>query len=168
MLHLASVSSRAGKVCLVTPYWVLPVALTPLRTGEVSRHATVPVTTAIGTDKVHSVSIFAMHPHRRQPIGSKHKMLTGKLKNQVDEVWEAFWTGGIANPIQVIEQFTYLLFIRRLDEIHTKNLKAQTLLGDNMETVADLTGRIRQIEQRAVGGGRIALSVCLSPSAVLQ
>lgn len=56
-------------------------------------------------------------------------MLTGKLKNQVDEVWEAFWTGGIANPIQVIEQFTYLLFIRRLDEIHTKNLKTQLLLG---------------------------------------
>lgn len=47
-------------------------------------------------------------------------MLTGKLKNQVDEIWETFWTGGIANPISVIEQFTFLLFIRRLDEIHTQ------------------------------------------------
>ena len=44
-------------------------------------------------------------------------MLTGNIKNQVDQVWEAFWTGGITNPISVIEQFTYLLFIRRLDEI---------------------------------------------------
>ncbi len=48
-------------------------------------------------------------------------MLTGKLKNQVDEIWEAFWTGGIANPISVIEQFTYLLFIRRLDETKIEN-----------------------------------------------
>ena len=46
-------------------------------------------------------------------------MLTGKLRNQVDRIWEAFWTGGISNPISVIEQFSYLLFIRRLDDLHT-------------------------------------------------
>jgi len=58
-------------------------------------------------------------------------MLTGKIKNQVDEVWEAFWTGGIANPISVIEQFTYLLFIRRLDEIHTtKERQAMLIEGE--------------------------------------
>ena len=56
-------------------------------------------------------------------------MLTGNIKNQVDQVWEAFWTGGITNPISVIEQFTYLLFIRRLDEIHT-NREKQALLLD--------------------------------------
>lgn len=44
-------------------------------------------------------------------------MVTGALKSQVDAVWNAFWTGGIANPIEVIEQITYLLFIRRLDEL---------------------------------------------------
>ena len=43
-------------------------------------------------------------------------MITGDLKGQVDQVWNAFWTGGISNPISVIEQFTSLLFIRRLDE----------------------------------------------------
>ncbi|MEM6630453.1 MAG: class I SAM-dependent DNA methyltransferase [Bacteroidota bacterium] len=43
-------------------------------------------------------------------------MITGTLKSQVDRIWEAFWTGGISNPLSVIEQFTYLLFIRRLDE----------------------------------------------------
>ncbi|MFN8576366.1 MAG: class I SAM-dependent DNA methyltransferase [Candidatus Sericytochromatia bacterium] len=46
-------------------------------------------------------------------------MLTGELKSQVDKVWDAFWTGGISNPLTVIEQITYLLFIKRLDEIHT-------------------------------------------------
>jgi type I restriction enzyme M protein len=52
-------------------------------------------------------------------------MITGELKSQVDKVWEAFWTGGISNPLTVIEQMTYLLFIRRLDELQTtKELRA--------------------------------------------
>lgn len=60
-------------------------------------------------------------------------MLTGKLKNQVDEIWEVFWTGGVTNPISVIEQFTYLLFIRRLDQIHTTR-ERQALLNDETFT----------------------------------
>lgn len=47
-------------------------------------------------------------------------MLTGEIRNQIDRIWEVFWTGGIANPMEVIEQLTYLLFIRRLDEIETR------------------------------------------------
>jgi type I restriction enzyme M protein len=46
-------------------------------------------------------------------------MLTGEIRNQVDQIWNSFWTGGISNPLEVIEQITYLLFIRRLDELHT-------------------------------------------------
>jgi type I restriction enzyme M protein len=53
-------------------------------------------------------------------------MLTGKIRNQIDQVWEMFWTGGVANPISVIEQISYLLFIRRLDELQrTAERKAQ-------------------------------------------
>jgi type I restriction enzyme M protein len=52
-------------------------------------------------------------------------MLTGELRNQVDRIWDAFWTGGISNPLEVIEQITYLLFLRRLDELQTlEELKA--------------------------------------------
>lgn len=47
-------------------------------------------------------------------------MITGDLRSKIDKVWEAFWTGGLSNPITVIEQMTYLLFIRRLDDIHTQ------------------------------------------------
>ncbi len=47
-------------------------------------------------------------------------MITGELKSKVDRVWDAFWSGGIANPLEVIEQITYLLFLRRLDEIQTR------------------------------------------------
>jgi type I restriction enzyme M protein len=47
-------------------------------------------------------------------------MLTGEVRNQVDQIWNAFWSGGISNPLEVIEQITYLLFLRRLDELHTR------------------------------------------------
>ncbi|MGH3831366.1 MAG: type I restriction-modification system subunit M [Pseudonocardiaceae bacterium] len=46
-------------------------------------------------------------------------MITGDLKNKIDRIWDAFWSGGIANPVEVIEQLTYLLFLRRLDDQHT-------------------------------------------------
>lgn len=46
-------------------------------------------------------------------------MLTGDIRNKIDRIWDAFWSGGISNPMEVIEQMTYLLFIKRLDEIHT-------------------------------------------------
>ncbi|HXN22415.1 MAG TPA: class I SAM-dependent DNA methyltransferase [Candidatus Dormibacteraeota bacterium] len=55
-------------------------------------------------------------------------MLTGELRNQIDRIWDAFWSGGIANPLEVIEQITYLLFLRRLDELQTlQELKAERL-----------------------------------------
>lgn len=46
-------------------------------------------------------------------------MLTGEIRNQVDQIWNAFWAGGVSNPLSVIEQITYLLFIKRLDDLHT-------------------------------------------------
>ncbi|HWO42234.1 MAG TPA: class I SAM-dependent DNA methyltransferase [Candidatus Eisenbacteria bacterium] len=46
-------------------------------------------------------------------------MITGDIKNQIDRIWDAFWSGGISNPMEVIEQLTYLLFIKRLDDLHT-------------------------------------------------
>lgn len=56
-------------------------------------------------------------------------MITGELKSKVDKIWETFWTGGITNPLEVIEQFTYLLFIKGLDDIE-KNKEAEAeILG---------------------------------------
>ena len=45
-------------------------------------------------------------------------MITGELKSKVDNIWNTMWSGGISNPLSVIEQLTYLLFIKRLDELH--------------------------------------------------
>ncbi|MEQ1838855.1 MAG: class I SAM-dependent DNA methyltransferase [Verrucomicrobiales bacterium] len=46
-------------------------------------------------------------------------MITGEIKSKVDRIWDTLWSGGISNPLTVIEQLTYLLFIKRLDELHT-------------------------------------------------
>jgi len=56
-------------------------------------------------------------------------MITGELKNKVDRIWEIFWTGGITNPLEVIEQFTYLLFIKQLDEVETTKENEAEFLG---------------------------------------
>ena len=62
-------------------------------------------------------------------------MITGELKSQVDRVWEAFWTGGISNPISVIEQFTYLLFIKRLDDLQLAEERIAHKIGEPVEKV---------------------------------
>ena len=56
-------------------------------------------------------------------------MITGELKSQVDRIWDAFANGGIVNAITVIEQFTYLLFIRRLDEMQLLEEKKANTVG---------------------------------------
>ena len=56
-------------------------------------------------------------------------MITGELKSKVDRVWDAFWSGGISNPLEVIEQITYLLFIRRLDDLETLAEKKSRVTG---------------------------------------
>lgn len=60
-------------------------------------------------------------------------MITGEIKSQIDKIWDAFWSGGISNPLEVIEQMTYLLFIKRLDELHTVREKKANRLGGAIE-----------------------------------
>lgn len=55
-------------------------------------------------------------------------MLTGELKNKIDAIWEMFWTGGITNPLDVVEQMTYLMFIHDLDETDAKKAKSSMML----------------------------------------
>lgn len=55
-------------------------------------------------------------------------MLTGELRNKIDSLWEMFWTGGVVNPLDVVEQMTYLMFIHDLDEVDTKKAKSSLML----------------------------------------
>lgn len=59
-------------------------------------------------------------------------MLTGELRSQIDGIWNSFWSGGISNPLEVMEQITYLLFIRRLDDAHTLEESKALLLKRTM------------------------------------
>lgn len=60
-------------------------------------------------------------------------MLNGDIRNKVDQIWNAFWSGGVSNPLSVIEQITYLLFIKRLDELHTLQESKAANLGIAIE-----------------------------------
>jgi type I restriction enzyme M protein len=68
-------------------------------------------------------------------------MLTGELRSKIDNVWNAFWAGGIANPLEVIEQITYLLFMRGLDEAHTREENKANRLGKPIERRIFPTGK---------------------------
>jgi len=60
-------------------------------------------------------------------------MLTGAIRSQIDQIWNAFWSGGVSNPLSVIEQITYLLFIKRLDELQTLEEKKANRLNKPLD-----------------------------------
>jgi type I restriction enzyme M protein len=60
-------------------------------------------------------------------------VLTGENKSKIDKIWDAFWTGGISDSLRVIEQMSFLLFIKRLDDIHTAREKKANRLGKPIE-----------------------------------
>lgn len=86
-------------------------------------------------------------------------MITGPLRNQVDRIWDAFWSGGVSNPMTVIEQFTYLLFLKQLDE-RQANVEFQRTLGiDAADAIpaAKLHLRWRELMEISEGSQRRAV-----------
>ena len=67
-------------------------------------------------------------------------MLTGDLEKQVDKIWDSFWSGGISNPLEVMEQITYLLFLRRLDDLQALEENKASRLGKPIERAIFPTG----------------------------
>jgi len=62
-------------------------------------------------------------------------MITGELKSKIDAVWNDFWSGGISNPLEVMEQLTLLLFIKGLDETQTRAERKANRTGQPIEDV---------------------------------
>lgn len=62
-------------------------------------------------------------------------MITGELKSQVDKLWTEFWTGGIANPLTVIEQITFLMFARLLDINESRDEKRAQRTGKDFKAL---------------------------------
>jgi type I restriction enzyme M protein len=62
-------------------------------------------------------------------------MLTGEVRNKVDKIWTDIWAGGISNPLTVIEQLTYLMFIRSLDEKELENESFEAVSGETLPKI---------------------------------
>lgn len=83
-------------------------------------------------------------------------MITGELKNKIDSLWEIFWTGGLTNPLDVIEQITYLMFIHDLDDSDNLRAKEAAMLGLPYKSVfADQV----QVGDRTIEGQQLKWSV---------
>lgn len=83
-------------------------------------------------------------------------MITGELKNRIDSLWEIFWTGGLTNPLDVIEQMTYLMFIHDLDDADNLHIKESAMLGLPYQSIfADEI----QIGDRRIVGNQLKWSV---------
>src|SRR5688572_14724788 len=89
-------------------------------------------------------------------------MITGDIKNKIDAIWNAFWSGGISNPLEVIEQITYLLFLRRLDDLHTLEENKSARLKQPMERRAFPAGK--DARGRAYDDLRLSRFKHLAPS----
>ncbi|AGC67468.1 type I restriction enzyme EcoEI M protein HsdM [Thermoclostridium stercorarium subsp. stercorarium DSM 8532] len=62
-------------------------------------------------------------------------MITGEIKNKIDKIWTDIWAGGITNPLTVIEQLTYLMFIRSLDEKELEIEQFEAVSGEKMRKI---------------------------------
>lgn len=94
------------------------------------------------TANIPKQSIFALPGRVSKPsVANVAEVITGELKSKIDRVWDAFWSGGISNPLEVIEQITYLLFIRRLDDIQTLAEKKARVTGVPPENPVFLPGQ---------------------------
>ncbi|SCY63104.1 class I SAM-dependent DNA methyltransferase [Butyrivibrio sp. INlla14] len=62
-------------------------------------------------------------------------MITGELKNRIDKIWNIFFAGGVAEPLTVVEQLSYLMFIRDLDETDKIHAKESEMLGVPFNTL---------------------------------
>lgn len=64
-------------------------------------------------------------------------MLNTKIKSSIDRLWDKFWSGGISNPLTAIEQISYLLFMKRIDQLEIKKMHDATFTGEAYETLFD-------------------------------
>ena len=83
-------------------------------------------------------------------------MITGELKNKIDRLWETFWTGGITNPLDVVEQMTYLMFIHDLDAADNQRAKESAMLGLPHKSI--FAGEV-QVGERTTPGNQLKWSV---------
>lgn len=83
-------------------------------------------------------------------------MITGELKNRIDGLWDIFAAGGLTNPLEVIEQITYLMFIHDLDDADNTRAKESAMLGLPYKSI--FSGEV-EIGERTIDGNQLKWSV---------
>ena len=83
-------------------------------------------------------------------------MITGELKNKIDSLWDIFASGGLTNPLEVIEQITYLMFIRDLDDVDNIRAKESAMLGLPYKSI--FSDQV-EIGERTIDGNQLKWSV---------
>ena len=83
-------------------------------------------------------------------------MITGELKNRIDGLWDIFAAGGLVNPLEVIEQITYLMFIHDLDDTDNTRAKESAMLGLPYKSI--FSGEV-EIGGRTIEGNQLKWSV---------
>src|SRR5438552_456627 len=87
-------------------------------------------------------------------------MITGELKSRVDQLWTAFWTGGITNPLTVIEQISFLMFARLLDISESRNEKRAARTGKPFKRIfSDTQQHLRWSSIRQLAGEKMLKTV---------
>ena len=84
-------------------------------------------------------------------------MITGELKNKIDGLWDIFAAGGLVNPLEVIEQITYLMFIHDLDDSDNMRARESAMLGLPFQSI--FSGEAK-IGERTIDGSQLKYGRC--------
>ncbi len=85
----------------------------------------------------------AVESSQRGEKTKQRSFMVTEFKSQIDRIWDTMWSGGISNPLSVIEQLTYLLFIKRLDELHT--LTPEALFGGRENVIEGIFEKLKAV-----------------------
>lgn len=90
-------------------------------------------------------------------------MIVGDLRNKVDSIWNTIWTGGITNPITAVEQITYLMFIKLIDDIEKIQTLSQQIKNASNEAILSIVAGDEGFEPPHVGTRTRCLTAWLIP-----
>jgi type I restriction enzyme M protein len=82
-------------------------------------------------------------------------LLNSTLKSSIDRLWDKFWSGGISNPLTAIEQISYLLFMKRLDELDLKKQQDSDFTGESFDSIFEGKETVRWSHFKQIEGGEM-------------
>ena len=87
-------------------------------------------------------------------------MITGEIKNRIDAIWDTFWTGGITNSITILEQMTYLFFMKMLDDAQKTKEANASFMGVEVKDPTFMQGMWQGTLRDCLNGDLKVVSLC--------